>query len=35
MVNRKGIIIYKVVGPITDANLMSTVMPQIEKALKD
>ena len=35
VVNRKGIIIYKVVGPITDANLMSTVMPQIEKALKD
>jgi len=34
VINRKGIIIYKVVGPITDANLMNTVMPEIEKALK-
>ena len=35
VVNRKGTIVYKVVGPITDSNLMSTVMPQIEKALAE
>ena len=35
MINRKGIITYKVVGPVSDANLMSTVMPEIEKAMKD
>lgn len=35
VINRKGIITYKVVGPISDANLMSTVMPEIEKAMKD
>jgi len=35
VINRKGTIVYKLVGPITAANLTDTVMPEIEKALKD
>ncbi len=35
VVNRAGTIIYKLVGPITADNLSNTVMPEIEKALKN
>jgi len=35
VVDRAGTITYKLVGPITEANLTATVMPQIEKALKE
>jgi cytochrome c biogenesis protein CcmG/thiol:disulfide interchange protein DsbE len=35
VIDRKGVIIYKLVGPVTQANLTDTVMPQIEKALKE
>jgi cytochrome c biogenesis protein CcmG/thiol:disulfide interchange protein DsbE len=35
VINRKGVITYKLVGPVTQANLTDTVMPQIEKALKE
>ena len=34
VINRAGTITYKLVGPVSDANLMSTLMPEIEKALK-
>ena len=35
VVTRNGRIAYKLVGPITEANLKSAVMPAIEKALAD
>jgi cytochrome c biogenesis protein CcmG, thiol:disulfide interchange protein DsbE len=34
VVNRKGVITYKLVGPLTAANLTGLVMPEIAKALK-
>jgi cytochrome c biogenesis protein CcmG/thiol:disulfide interchange protein DsbE len=34
VIDRAGTITYKLVGPITQANLADTVLPQIEKALK-
>ena len=35
VIDRKGVITYKLVGPVTQANLADTVMPQVEKALKE
>ncbi len=35
VINRAGTIIYKLVGPITQANLTQVVMPAIDKALKE
>lgn len=34
VVGREGTIVYKLVGPITSANLSTVLMPQLEKALK-
>jgi cytochrome c biogenesis protein CcmG/thiol:disulfide interchange protein DsbE len=35
VINRAGTITYKLVGPITQANLADTVLPEIDKALKN
>ncbi|MBR0824667.1 DsbE family thiol:disulfide interchange protein [Bradyrhizobium manausense] len=34
VVGREGTIVYKLVGPITPANLSGVLMPELEKALK-
>jgi cytochrome c biogenesis protein CcmG/thiol:disulfide interchange protein DsbE len=33
LVGRDGAIAYKLVGPITEVNLKSVLMPEVEKAL--